>query len=54
MPYNWINIIDNNGIESRRLVTNKAIIDAVCKYNPFSVLDIGCGEGWLAKRINRP
>jgi 2-polyprenyl-3-methyl-5-hydroxy-6-metoxy-1,4-benzoquinol methylase len=47
----WINIIDSNGIESRRLVTNKAIVDAVCKYNPVSVLDIGCGEGWLAKEL---
>jgi 2-polyprenyl-3-methyl-5-hydroxy-6-metoxy-1,4-benzoquinol methylase len=46
---NWIGIIDNNGIESRRLVTNQAIIDAVCKYRPLSVWDIGCGEGWLAR-----
>lgn len=48
---NWIDIIDNNGIESRRLVTNKAIIDAVCKFKPTSVLDIGCGEGWLSKEL---
>jgi 2-polyprenyl-3-methyl-5-hydroxy-6-metoxy-1,4-benzoquinol methylase len=47
----WINIIDSNGIESRRLVTNKAIVEAVCKYNPLWVLDIGCGEGWLAKEL---
>ena len=46
---NWIRIIDNNGIESRRVVTNHAIIDAVCKHNLLSVWDIGCGEGWLAR-----
>ncbi len=49
---NWIDIIDNNGIESRRLVTNKAIVDAVCKSKPSSVLDVGCGEGWLLKELN--
>jgi 2-polyprenyl-3-methyl-5-hydroxy-6-metoxy-1,4-benzoquinol methylase len=48
---NWISIIDKNGIESRRLVTNKAIVDAVCEYNPALVLDIGCGEGWLVKEL---
>ena len=49
---NWITIIENNGIESRRLATNKAIVDAVCNAKPFSVLDIGCGEGWLAKELS--
>ena len=48
---NWIEIIDNKGIESRRLVTNQAIIDIVCNCNPASVLDLGCGEGWLAKEL---
>jgi 2-polyprenyl-3-methyl-5-hydroxy-6-metoxy-1,4-benzoquinol methylase len=50
---NWIDIIDNNGIESRRLVTNKAIVDAVCKSKPLSVLDVGCGEGWLLRELNK-
>lgn len=48
---NWIRIIESDGIESRKLVTNKAIIDAVCSANPHSVLDIGCGEGWLVKEL---
>jgi 2-polyprenyl-3-methyl-5-hydroxy-6-metoxy-1,4-benzoquinol methylase len=48
---NWIDIIDINGIESRRLVTNKAIVDTVCKSKPSSVLDVGCGEGWLSKEL---
>jgi 2-polyprenyl-3-methyl-5-hydroxy-6-metoxy-1,4-benzoquinol methylase len=46
---NWIELIENNKIESRKLVTNKAIIDAVIKNKPQAVLDIGCGEGWLLK-----
>ena len=48
---NWIEIIGNNGIESRRLVTNQAIVDIVVNCNPASVLDVGCGEGWLAKEL---
>ena len=47
----WIEIIDNNSIESRQLATNKAIVDAVRKSNPAAVLDVGCGEGWLAKEL---
>jgi 2-polyprenyl-3-methyl-5-hydroxy-6-metoxy-1,4-benzoquinol methylase len=47
----WIDIIGNNGIESRKLITNKAIIDAVMDANPSTALDIGCGEGWLAKEL---
>jgi 2-polyprenyl-3-methyl-5-hydroxy-6-metoxy-1,4-benzoquinol methylase len=45
---NWIDLIAQNGIESRKLATNKAIIDAVLSVTPSTVLDIGCGEGWLA------
>lgn len=48
---NWIEIIDNNGIESRRLITNKAIVEAVCSGKPTTALDVGCGEGWLAKEL---
>lgn len=48
---NWIDIIDNNGIESRKLITNKTIVDAVGAVKPLSILDIGCGEGWLSKEL---
>ena len=47
----WIDIIDSNGSESGRLITNKAIVEAVCKAKPLSVLDMGCGEGWLSKEL---
>jgi len=49
---NWIRLIESNGIESRKLVTNKAIVDAVSAASSSSVFDIGCGEGWLAKELS--
>jgi len=38
-------------IESRRLVTDRAIVDCVLARSPQRVLDIGCGEGWLAREL---
>lgn len=38
-------------IDSRTLVTDRAIVDAVRSRAPRSVLDIGCGEGWLARAL---
>ncbi len=49
----WISAIRENDIESRVLITNKAIIDAILQKSPKSVLDIGCGEGWLARELNK-
>jgi len=46
----WIHTIDNEGILSRK-VTNEAIINTVLKYNPESVCDVGCGEGWLTRKL---
>lgn len=47
----WIKAIQNKEIESRNLSTNQAIIDAIIKISPQTVLDVGCGEGWLAKEL---
>ncbi|MGB7378165.1 MAG: class I SAM-dependent methyltransferase, partial [Rivularia sp. (in: cyanobacteria)] len=47
----WITTIENEEIASRKLVTNKAIIDAVTSYSINSILDIGCGEGWLTREL---
>jgi cyclopropane fatty-acyl-phospholipid synthase-like methyltransferase len=33
------------------LVTNQAILDAVIGCAPKTVLDIGCGEGWLVRKL---
>lgn len=47
----WTAAVREDRIESRVLVTNEAIVNAVLSRSPTSVLDIGCGEGWLARRL---
>ncbi len=47
----WIEAIQENQIESRKLVTNHGIIEAIRSRNPKTLLDIGCGEGWLARAL---
>ncbi|WP_193166266.1 class I SAM-dependent methyltransferase [Microbulbifer hainanensis] len=47
----WIRAIDGTTIASRKLVTDAAIVAAVTALKPASVLDIGCGEGWLARKL---
>jgi 2-polyprenyl-3-methyl-5-hydroxy-6-metoxy-1,4-benzoquinol methylase len=49
---NWIQTIDHQEIESRTLVTNQAIINAVVQCRPQTVLDVGCGEGWLTHALS--
>ena len=41
----WTDAVRGKKIESRNLVTDKAIMDAVMSRRPKTVLDIGCGEG---------
>ncbi|MFI4970198.1 MAG: class I SAM-dependent methyltransferase [Lysobacterales bacterium] len=47
----WTVAVREQQIESRRLVTDRAIIEATLSCAPRSVLDIGCGEGWLARAL---
>ncbi|MGL6160293.1 methyltransferase domain-containing protein [Microbulbifer sp.] len=47
----WIRAIGEGDIASRKLVTDGAIVDAVLQRQPATVLDIGCGEGWLARAL---
>ena len=47
----WIHAVRERAIESRRLVTDRAILDAVRAHSPHTVLDVGCGEGWLARAL---
>lgn len=49
----WISTVRQGQIESRRLITDRAVIDAVLSCKPATVLDIGCGEGWLARALGR-
>src|SRR5256885_2172438 len=48
----WTAAVRENQIESRRLVTNAAIVDAVLSRSPRTVLDLGCGEGWLVRTLS--
>ena len=47
----WTAAIRDGQIESRKLITNDAIIKAVASRAPKTAVDIGCGEGWLAHRL---
>lgn len=47
----WTTAVREGLIESRRVATNDAVIAAVLERRPRSVLDVGCGEGWLAHRL---
>jgi 2-polyprenyl-3-methyl-5-hydroxy-6-metoxy-1,4-benzoquinol methylase len=46
----WTDAIESHRIESRK-VTNPAIVDAIIRRKPASVLDLGCGEGWIASEL---
>jgi 2-polyprenyl-3-methyl-5-hydroxy-6-metoxy-1,4-benzoquinol methylase len=47
----WAAAIRDQQIESRRLVTDRAVVEAVLRRAPRHVLDIGCGEGWLCRAL---
>lgn len=47
----WTHAVRERAMESRRLVTDDAVLDAVIACGGMKVLDVGCGEGWLARRL---
>jgi 2-polyprenyl-3-methyl-5-hydroxy-6-metoxy-1,4-benzoquinol methylase len=47
----WEAAVRERRIESRRLITDQAIVAAVKDVAPHRVLDLGCGEGWLARAL---
>ena len=47
----WTSAVREKRIESRKLVTDAAAVEAVMSRNPKSILDIGCGEGWLSRAL---
>lgn len=49
----WVAAVQDGQIESREVVTNKAIVEAVLSHSPEMVVDIGCGEGWLVRELAR-
>jgi 2-polyprenyl-3-methyl-5-hydroxy-6-metoxy-1,4-benzoquinol methylase len=47
----WTAAVREGRIPSRRLATDAAVVDAVLARAPGRVLDVGCGEGWLARAL---
>lgn len=47
----WTEAIRSGAIESRRQVTDQAILLALMGRQPERVLDLGCGEGWLLRAL---
>lgn len=47
----WTAAVRNGTIESRRVATDAAILEAVLAGSPRSALDVGCGEGWLTRAL---
>ena len=51
----WTAAVRSGAIASRRAGTDSAIVEAVARlrpgHEPNHVLDLGCGEGWLARRL---
>ncbi|HEV7489159.1 MAG TPA: class I SAM-dependent methyltransferase [Rhodanobacteraceae bacterium] len=48
----WTEAVRERRIASRRAGTDDAIIAAVLRAAPSRVLDVGCGEGWLARALS--
>ena len=47
----WVSAIRKGEIDSRVQVTNQTIVDSILNLAPETVLDIGCGEGWLVREV---
>jgi 2-polyprenyl-3-methyl-5-hydroxy-6-metoxy-1,4-benzoquinol methylase len=47
----WTTVVRGDRIPSRAAGTNAAIIDAIRDVEPRRLLDVGCGEGWLARAV---
>jgi len=47
----WTQAVRSGAIESRRAATDRAIVEALLSRAARSVLDVGCGEGWLAHAL---
>lgn len=45
----WTTAVRGQAIASRRLGTDKAILQAIRERRPRTLLDVGCGEGWLVR-----
>lgn len=48
---NWTRAVRDRLIPSRRAGTDDAVVAAILSRRPKRLLDVGCGEGWLCRRI---
>lgn len=48
----WTQAVRDRSIESRRVATDQAVVDAVLATGARRVLDVGCGEGWLTRALS--
>ncbi|KIL39424.1 hypothetical protein SD70_20445 [Gordoniibacillus kamchatkensis] len=48
----WTNSIRLKEIESRKVSTDHAVLNEIISLQPNKVLDVGCGEGWLARALS--
>lgn len=48
----WTRAVREQRIASRRAGTDAAIVDATVRTRARRVLDLGCGEGWLARALS--
>ncbi|MFI8483091.1 class I SAM-dependent methyltransferase [Pseudomonas sp. NPDC078700] len=47
----WTQVVREQRLASRRLVTDAALLEAIHGCSPNRVLDVGCGEGWLCRAL---
>jgi len=47
----WRDAVRERKIATRRIATDAAIINTVLSLQPRRALDLGCGEGWLARTL---
>lgn len=47
----WTAAVRGGRIDSRTQVTDQAVLDAILDCSPRTVLDVGCGEGWLLREL---
>lgn len=47
----WTDAVRNRRIASRRAGTDAAVLNAIRDFPRCRVLDLGCGEGWLARAL---